>query len=198
MGKVIGLTGGIASGKSTVSKMLSELGAVVIDADLVARKIVEKGTPALDEIKNYFGEEYILADGQLDRKKLGALVFKDETALKKLNEITHPRIIQEIKKEINCHKKNAPDTVIIVDAALLIEMNMVSLVEEVWLVAIPVHLQLERLMKREGIAYREANIRVHAQMTLEEKKKYAHKIIDNSGGVETLRQRLVKMWREIE
>ncbi len=198
MGKIIGLTGGIASGKSTVSKILANLGALIIDADELGRRVVSKGSLALEEIKNYFGEEYLEEDGQLNRKKLGTLVFNNPKALEKLNEITHSKIIEEMKKEIIWHKKNAPNTVIIVDAALLIEMNLMKLVDEVWLVAIPYQLQLNRLMDREGLTKQEAENRITCQMSLEDKKKYAHKIIDNSTDIIELEERVKKLWREIE
>ncbi len=198
MNKVIGLTGGIASGKSTVSKILSDLGAVIIDGDIIARKIVTKGSPALDEIKNFFGEDYLNKRGELDRKKLGGLVFKDNEALKKLNEITHPKIIEEIKKEIISHKKNWPNTVIIVDAALLIEMKLTELVDEVWLVALPYEQQLKRLMERDQLTLAEAEKRVNSQMSLEEKKKFAHQTIDNSMDLEHLIKEVKVLWRNLD
>lgn len=170
MKKVIGLTGGIASGKSTVSSLLSELGAVIIDADDIARSIVGVGSTALEEIRAYFGEAYFLPNGELNRKKLGEYVFNHEEALDKLNEITHPRIVEKIKIEINWHKQNSVNPVIIVDAALLIEMGLVNLVNEVWLVAVPHDTQLKRLIEREDLTIEGAENRISSQMSLEEKK----------------------------
>lgn len=197
MKKVIGLTGGIASGKSTVSSLLIKLGAVVIDADHIARSIVKVGSPALLEIKDFFGEAYFLSNGELNRKKLGEYVFNHEDALNKLNEITHPRIIQEIKNEINCHKQKDTSPVIIVDAALLIEMKLVYLVDEVWLVAVPYDVQLKRLMERENLTMEGAKIRIASQMSLEEKKQFANRIIDNSGDIVDLEKQVKKMWQRI-
>lgn len=194
MKKVIGLTGGIASGKSTVSGLLKSLGAVIIDADEISREIVQVGKPALEEIKAYFGESYFHEDGTLNRKKLGDYVFRNGEALKKLNEITHPPIIEEIKKRINFHQKNSDAPAIIVDAALLIEMGMVSLVDEVWLVAVPQQVQLERLMEREKLGMGGAKNRIAAQLSLEEKRKFADQVIDNSGDVEDLNAQVLRIW----
>lgn len=197
MARLIGLTGGIASGKSTASNILRELGAHIIDADQIARKVVEKGKPALLEIREFFGDQVILENGELNRKKLGSIVFNDHSLLEKLNEITHPYIINEIINEINWYKKTYNNHVIILDAALLIEMNLTHLVEEVWLISLPEDMQIERLMKRESIGLDEARKRIMAQMSLEDKKQYAHRIIDNSKDVDYLRMQLEKIWREI-
>jgi len=195
MKKVIGLTGGIASGKSTVSSLLKSLGAAIIDADEISREIVQPGKPALEEIKAYFGEEYLFKDGTLNRKKLGDYVFRNGEALKQLNRITHPLIIEEIKRRINFHQKNNAAPAIIIDAALLIEMGMVPLVEEVWLVAVPQALQLERLMERENLEMGGAKNRIAAQLSLEEKRKFADRVIDNSGDVEDLEAQVLKIWQ---
>lgn len=202
MAYVIGLTGGIASGKTTSSNILRELGAIIVDADEIARRVVEKGRPALNEIKKYFGQEIILENGQLNRKKLGHIVFNDEEALKKLNEITHPHIIKKITDEINWHKKTSPNCVIILDAPLLIEQNLTYLVDEVWLVVVPEKIQLNRLIKRECrirecISAKEAQKRIDAQILLEHKKKYADRIIDNSGDLYTLRKQVEENWNKI-
>jgi len=197
MAHVIGLTGGIASGKSTASSILKELGAIIIDADEVARKIVEKGRPALDEVKQYFGEKIILEDGNLNRKKLGSIVFSNHDLLKKLNEITHPYIIKEIINEINWYKKTDNDHVIIVDAALLIEMKLTYLVDEVWLICIPKDMQLNRLIERENISIDDAKKRINAQMSLDHKKRYAHRIIDNSKDVDYLKIQLEENWSKV-
>ncbi len=197
MVRVIGLTGGIASGKSTASKMLMELGAFIIDADEVARKVVEKGQPALEEIKEFFGEEIILEDGSLNRKKLGNIVFNDESLLKKLNQITHPYINKEIIDVINWYKKTYNNRVIILDAALLIEMNLTDIVEEVWLISVPKDVQLARLVKRENISMADAEKRIAAQMSLEDKKQYAHRIIDNSKDLDYLKLQIEENWNRV-
>ncbi len=195
--RVIGLTGGIAGGKTTVSNILKGLGAIVIDADKIARNVVEKGRPALDEIEKHFGRAVLLENGELDRKKLGDIVFNDAKFLKKLNEITHPYIIKEIINEINWCKKTYNDRVIILDAALLVEQNLMHLVEEIWLVVTPEKIQLDRLLERDGINTEEAKKRIDAQMPLEYKKRYAHKIIDNSKDLAYLREQIETNWREV-
>ncbi len=197
MKTIVGLTGGIASGKSTVSQILTKLGAIVIDADKVARQIVERGCPALEEIRSCFGNEVLFADGGLNRKKLAQLVFNDASALKQLNEITHPHIIEEIKKEIYWHSHNSPDSVIIIDAALLIEMELTEMVDEVWLVALPLELQRKRLYEREAISPKDADKRIAAQMSLEEKLAFADYVIDNSGGLEELEGRVMELWQKL-
>ena len=191
---IIGLTGGIASGKSTVSNILSNLGAIVIDADKISRQIVEKGSPILMNIQSSFGEDILFDNGTLDRKKLARLVFNNSDLLKRLNEITHPHIIEEIKKEIYWHSLNSTSSVIIVDAALLIEMNLTGLVEEVWVVAVPLELQRERLHQRENLSVVEVDKRIGAQMSLEDKLAYADEVIDNSGDFEQLEIKVKELW----
>lgn len=197
MTRVIGLTGGIASGKTTVSNILKGLGAIVIDADKIAKNLVAKGGPALDEIEKYFGRAALFENGELDRKKLGNIVFNDAKLLKKLNEITHPYIIEEITNEINRYKKTYNDRVIILDAALLIEQNLMYLVEEIWLVVTPEEVQLGRLIERDGIDAGKAKKRIDAQMPLEYKKRYAHRIIDNSKDLAYLRAQIQANWDRV-
>ncbi|QUH21146.1 dephospho-CoA kinase [Alkaliphilus sp. B6464] len=197
MVRIIGLTGGIASGKSTVSSILRGLGAIIIDADELARKIVEQDRPALAEIERVFGKEVIFEDGNLNRKKLGTIVFNNQSLLKKLNEITHPYIIKEIIDVINWYKKTSTNRVIILDAALLIEMDLIYLVEEVWLVSVPKEVQINRLIQRENISADDAEKRIDAQMPLDEKKQYAHIIIDNSKDVDYLKEQVEQNWSRL-
>jgi dephospho-CoA kinase len=197
MRPIVGLTGGIASGKSTVSLILSRLGAIIIDADKISRAIVSKGSPALDEIKSIFGDEMLLENGELNRRKLAELVFNDEAALKRLNQITHPRIISEIEKEIYLNSLNFPDSVIIIDAALLIEMNMIQLVDEVWLVSVPLELQKHRLKRRDNLSSAEVERRIAAQMSREDKLRYADYVIDNTGKLEDLEEQVKLLWQKL-
>lgn len=197
MVRVIGLTGGIASGKSTVANILRELGAFIIDADRIAKKVVEKGKPALNKIEKYFGTEILFQNGELDRKKLGSIVFNDATLLERLNEITHPYIIKEIIDEINWYKRVYDSHVIILDAALLIEMELTYLVDEVWLVALPEEMQITRLIEREAISLDGARMRINAQMPLKYKKQYAHRIIDNSRDLAYLTTQVNEIWGKI-
>ncbi|QEK12327.1 dephospho-CoA kinase [Crassaminicella thermophila] len=196
--KVIGLTGGIASGKSTASNILKQFGIPVIDADIIAREIVELGKPALNEIKNTFGKAVINEDGSLNRKYLGKIVFSDKKQLEKLNAIMHKRIMEEIINRIDMYRKNSTYPVIIVDAALLIEMNMYKLVDEVWLVVADEKIQLSRLMERDKICIEDAIDRVKAQMSTGQKKKYADVIINNNLDIAYLKNQIEKQLNRLD
>ena len=195
---VIGLTGGIASGKSTVTALLKEKGAVIIDADKIAREIMSKGEPAWFEVLNYFGDE-ILNDGRsdIDRKKLAHIVFSDKAKLEVLNNITHPKIIEEIKRQVEEYKK-AGKKIIVIDAALLIETGLDKIADEVWVVAANEDIQLQRLMAREkDITKDEALKRIKSQMPLAEKLKFADRVIDNNSSIEETKNQVDKIWTKI-
>lgn len=195
--KVIGLTGGIASGKSTVSSYLKELGAIVIDADVVAREIVKKGQPALTEIVDCFGEEVLLSEGTLNRKYLGSIVFSDPQKLQVLNKITHKRIIENIEEKIEHYEHLDNIKAIFIDAALLIEMKMYFLTHEIWLVTISKEMQLRRLMLRDNLSFDEAMDRINSQMALERKKEVSDVIIDNSKDYDYLRQQVKDLYDSV-
>lgn len=192
--KIIGLTGGIASGKSTVSNMLKALGAHIVDADRIAREIVAPGSEALSEIVSVFGAGVLNTDGTLKRAELARIVFNDPEALKELNRITHPRIIEEIKARVR--QEAASDKILIIDAALLIELKMGTLVDETWLVCVRPETQIERLVQRESMTQADAEKILRAQLPLEEKMKAADVCIDNNGSVEALRDTIKKLWNE--
>ena len=194
---VIGLTGGIGSGKSTVAEMLHGKGARIIDADRLAREIVEPGQPALKEIVIEFGEEVVLADGSLDRKALGAKVFHNEAARKKLNEITHPYVINLTKELLEETEREGKHKVAVIDAPLLLEVGMQEMVDEVWLTALDEKIQLERVLQRDKLTPKEAKKRISSQMPLEEKKKYADRIIDTSGTIEETEAEINRLWQVI-
>ena len=185
MAKIIGLTGGIACGKSTVSSYIRKKGFPVIDADQIARKVVEPGSVGLAQIRETFGTIYIRPDGALNREMLGKKVFAEPEALKKLNSITGPLILEELKKELNT---TAP--VIFLDAALLLEEEQYrNLVDEVWVVSLKPETQLERLINRNGYGFRQAKNRIASQMSDGDRVKQADAVIDNNGTMEeTLRQ----------
>jgi dephospho-CoA kinase len=195
--KVIGLTGGIGSGKSTVSRILSGLGAKIIDADLVSREIMSKGQEAYNEIVGYFGENILDERGEIDRKRLGLIVFEDAQKLKKLNEITHPKIIEKIKAMIMEAKKENYK-VIVVDAALLIETGLYQMMDEIWMVVVDIETQIKRIMKRDGFSYEEALKRIRSQMPLEEKIKYADFIINNSKTLEKTEEQVKLLWSRFD
>ena len=188
--RIIGLTGGIAAGKSQVSRILSELGAIIIDADVIAREIVEKGTSTWEELRDEFGEEYFLADGSLNRKKLGKLVFSDKHALRKLNDITHPAIRNSIISRLDELKTQDYKGVVVVDAALLLEVGWDDLVDEVWVVDAPLEIRITRLMDRDGLSREEALNRINSQMTQEEKNEKADKIIKNESNMDNLEKQV--------
>lgn len=190
----IGLTGGIASGKSTVSKILKDLGATVVDVDLIARDVVVKSSRCLEQIVRYFGKEVLLEDGSLNRKKLRDIVFSDRDKLKVLNGITHPEIIARVIKQLEFLEREKRLDRAVVDAAILIEMGLHRHVDVVWLVRVDREVQIKRLMKRDNISRNEAEAIISAQMPLEKKEQYAHVIIDNSGTLEELEARVRKLW----
>ena len=194
--KVIGLTGGIGSGKSTVSRMLRGLGAKIIDADQVAREVVEKGKPALNEIAEEFGKETLLEDGTLDRKKLGSIIFSDKEKRFRLNEITHPKIVQEINKLIVKYRSENHCDLVVLDCALLFEMNLDDMVEESWLVSLDKDTQLKRIMSRDELSEEDALKRINAQMSLGEKAERATRVIDNSSVVNETHKQVLDLWNK--
>lgn len=181
---VIGLTGGIASGKSTVAKYLAEHGFVIVDADIASRKAVEKDSEGLQKIKTVFGEKVIQPDGTLDRKALGEIIFHDQTERQKLNAIVHPivRDIMEAEKQAGL----AEDKTVIMDIPLLFENKLEDTVDEVWVVYIPESLEVKRLMDRNRLSVDAAESRIASQISIEEKKQRADKVIDNSGTLQEL------------
>lgn len=190
---VIGLTGGIASGKSTISDMLRELGAAVIDADIVSRDVVSQGSNAYNRIIESFGKDILLADGEINRKQLGNIVFSDEEKLKLLNEITHPAIIENVNATIEALKKQQKE-VVVVDAAILIEMGLNKHVDCVWLVLANRETQLKRVMERDNLSSEDAWNRINAQMSNEERLKYADAVIDTTYPVENVRNKVKQLW----
>ncbi len=194
--KVVGLTGGIASGKSSVSKMLADLGVMVIDLDQIAREVVEPNKPAWQEIVEYFGEGFLLSDRTLDRTTLGERVFTNPEDREKLNEITHPRIIKELFKLIEKYRRERQELVI-VDAALLFETKMDEWLKPVIVVNANEEEQIKRLKDRDGYGREQTLKRIQAQMPLKDKVKLADYVIDNSGSLEDTRRQVEEIWRKI-
>ncbi|MCM3380491.1 dephospho-CoA kinase [Shouchella clausii] len=184
----IGLTGGIASGKSLVATYLEKQGIPVVDADKLARQVVEPGEPALAQIVATFGEHVLQDDGTLDRKQLGAIIFGDEQKRKQLNEIVHPAVRQLMKKQADLYEQRGY-TRVVLDIPLLYESNLFHMVNQVWLVYVDEATQLRRLIERDGLTETEAKQRIAAQMPLTAKKAQADVLIDNNGTKEnTYRQ----------
>lgn len=191
----IGLTGGIASGKSTVSNWLRDKGAPIIDADIVAREVVEPGTPGLKALATEFGNEILTSEGTLDRPKLGSIIFNDEAKRKRTNEILHGFIKQRID-ELAHNFASEGFKAVIYDIPLLIETNWYKEMDEVWLVAINEDVQTARLQERNGYTLEEAKARIASQMPLAEKKTYSHVVIDNNGTLADLAAQLEQLWQE--
>ncbi|MFZ5945412.1 MAG: dephospho-CoA kinase [Bacillota bacterium] len=194
---VVGLTGGIASGKSTVSNYLKKLGAVVIDADDLSRQAVMPGEKAWRGIKEYFGGQVLNSDGTLNRKRLAEIVFNNPQAREALNEIVHPEVINMTKESIARYKKEGKVPLVVVDAPLLIEAGMEKLADEVWVVDVQEELQIKRVMERDGLSREGILGRLKSQMPTKEKLKYAHRIIDNNNDLATTFSQVEKIWKEV-
>jgi dephospho-CoA kinase len=191
--RVLGLTGGIGSGKSMVAQMFARLGAVVIDADQLAREVVEPGQPALQEIAATFGPDVLLPDGRLDRPKLAGIIFADPVERAKLDAITHPRIRALMDEEIKL-RRSGPG-VLIVDIPLLYENGRTNTVESVIVVWVDPQTQLRRIRERDGLSADAARQRIAAQMPLDEKRARADHVIDNSGSREDTRRQVEAIYR---
>ena len=176
---IIGLTGTIGSGKSTVSARLANLGALVLDADTISREAVKKGADGLNKIAEVFGKEVIDANGELDRKALAGIVFSDESKRLILNGIIHPQVLKALKERTHGEKALNPDRMIVWDVPLLIEVGWVEYVDSVWLVTAPEQTRINRIMARDGCTIKQAQSRICAQMSEEEKARFSNEIIDN-------------------
>jgi dephospho-CoA kinase len=190
----VGLTGGVASGKSTVSAILAELGAVVIDADLVAREVVARGTAGLDAVVAEFGSSLLTSEGDLDRPAMGRLVFGDEGARKRLEAIVHPLVIERMAA---LEQAAGPDDVVVHDIPLLAEGGRADTFDAVVVVDAPRELQLERMLSQRGWTREDAEARIAAQATREQRRAVATHVIDNSGSLEELRARVEAVYDEL-
>ena len=193
----IGLTGGIASGKSTVAGMLQRKGALLLDADLIAREIVKPGEKAWQEIVDFLGPAILTLEGSIDRRRLGELVFSDAEIRERINKITHPRIVQELLAGAEKHKKENSGPALVLEIPLLIELNLQNAVDLVLLVYVSPEIQLARLQKRDRLSSSQAMNRLQAQMPLTEKKKFAHYIIENSGSREETAGQVALFWKRV-
>ncbi|EAE1347880.1 dephospho-CoA kinase [Listeria monocytogenes] len=183
MGKTIGLTGSVATGKSTVSNMIQQAGIPLVDADIAARKVVEPGTEGLKEIVAYFGEEILLADGTLNRAKLGEIIFKDKEKREKLNEITHPRV-KDYMLEARERFFRSGEELVFFDIPLLFESHLESLVDQIVVVWTTPETELKRLMERNNLTKEDALRRIESQMGIDEKARKADFVIDNNESLE--------------
>ncbi len=190
----VGLTGGVASGKSTVSAMLRELGAVVIDADALAREVVAKGTPGLAEVVAEFGEDLLTEDGELDRPAMGRLVFGDEAARRRLEAIVHPLVFEQI---VGLEESAPPGGVVVHDIPLLAENGRGGDFDAVVVVDAPPELQVERMVRDRGWTREEAESRMRAQASRQDRLAIATHVVENSGTREDLRGRVAEVFDEV-
>jgi len=191
--RVIGLTGGIGSGKSTVSQMMAERGAVVIDADRVGHEAYQPGTKTWQDLVAAFGNGIIAQDGAIDRRKLGAIVFGNPDELARLNRIVHPRMFEMMKERIERYREQGTK-VVVLDAAILFEANWTPLVEEVWVVVTDESAVIKRASARSGLPEEQIRSRLRAQMPVSEKVKKANVVIKNDGSLEDLRAKIQELW----
>jgi dephospho-CoA kinase len=194
---VAGLTGGIATGKSTVAAMFASAGAVVIDADRIAHEVVRPGTAAHADIVAHFGTGILLPDGAIDRKRLAAIVFGDPAEKHALERMVHPQVKREVAVQLDRIREAAPESVVIVDVPLLFEAGMDRGLTAVILVYAPEAVQLQRLIARDGLTEAAAQARLRAQMPIEAKKSLATIVIDNSGSLEGTRRQAMAAYRRL-
>jgi dephospho-CoA kinase len=193
----VGLTGGIACGKSTVARMLVEKGAILIDFDDLAHAVEEPGEPVWREVVRHFGEEILLPDRRIDRGKLGAIVFADREKREILNHLVHPAVFAEWRKRLGEIEKTGQDAIVLSDIPLLIEAGLESMVDVVLLVYLSPEEQIHRLTARNGFSREEAERRVAAQMPIEEKVIHADIVIYNEGSVEETSRAASGVWDEL-
>lgn len=194
---LVGLTGGVGTGKSTVSRMFRDLGCLIIDADLLAREVVEPGEPAYAKIVTEFGKQILDAEGQIDRKKLGTLVFGDPAKRRRLEGFTHPEIRQRQAAILAELMTEGFEGIAIFDAALLVEMGGAKNMDRLVVVYADPGTQLKRIMLRDDISEAEARQRLRSQMPLAEKVKQAHYVVDNSGSREETERRVREVYQAL-
>lgn len=190
----VGLTGGVASGKSTVSSILDELGAVVIDADLLAREVVQRGTPGLAAVAAEFGDQLLTSEGDLDRPAMARLIFGDDEARKRLEAIVHPLVFERI---VEIEGAAGPDDVVVHDIPLLAESGRAGTFDAVLVVDSPRELQVERMVGDRGWSREDAESRIAAQASREDRLAIATHVIDNAGTLDELRARVEQVWAEL-
>ncbi len=195
---LLGVTGGVASGKTTVARMIEKLGAPTIDFDLLSRIVVAPNKPAWEEILTCFGKQVLLADKSLDREKLSRIVFSNPAQRRKLEDIIHPRIFEEFARRVRHYTAREPHAIIQAVVPLLFEAHMQHLFDKILLVYIPPAMQAERLMRRDGISRELAANIINAQLPIESKKGDADFVIDNSGTLRETARQVRKVWGEIK
>lgn len=192
--KIIGVTGGIGSGKSAVARILRDLGAVVIDADSIARAVTAKGGKALEELTGYFGSRILDGNGDLNRKALADLVFKDPVKRHALEAITHKHIVSKILDGIENIKNSGKTEIVVIDVPIPLEHGFLDVVDEVWTVTAEKETRIGRVMERSGYTYEEAVDRINSQMKEEDYLKVADEVIRNDGSMDELEKSVVKLF----
>ncbi len=195
---VIGLTGGTGSGKSTVASILSRYGGKVIDADLIAREVVARGSKALEELVEYFGREILDEDRNLNRKKLAQMVFTDREKLQLLNNITHKYIVERMLEELEKLKSEGNARFIVIDAPIPVEHGFLDVADTVWVVAADPDQRIRRIMERSDLTYEEAVNRINSQISQEDYIKIAHEVIYNNGTFEQLEKETLCLLEKTE
>ncbi|MES9682181.1 dephospho-CoA kinase [Bacillus sp. AFS001701] len=196
MGKIFGLTGSIASGKSTVSNFLKELNVPIVDADVIAKEVVEIGQPAYKKIVEAFGSEVLLNSGEINRPFLGSIIFNNKEKRLQLNEIVHPEVRREMKEQADRYIKQG-EPLVILDIPLLYEGNSIELVEKVIVVTVSEENQLKRLMNRNGLSKEDALLRIASQIPVKEKAARADYVIDNNGDFEDTKRQVKDLLNKI-
>ncbi|HWN98709.1 MAG TPA: dephospho-CoA kinase [Blastocatellia bacterium] len=193
----VGLTGSIAVGKSFVLSVLRDLGCVTFDADTIAHSVMEPGRPAYEDIVSEFGSDVLAQDGSIDRAKLGEIVFAQEARRKRLNEIVHPRVIEEQDRLLRDIEKTNPEGIAVIDAALIIESGGYRRLDRLIVAFCDREIQIERLMRRNRITREDADRRIAAQMSSDEKRRYADYEIDTSGTFDHTRERVIEVFKQL-
>ena len=195
--KVIGLTGGIGSGKSTIAQFLAELGAVILNADEIGHEAFKPDTEAWHEVVATFGRQILTTSGEIDRKKLGEIVFSQPEALSQLNRIMHPKMHDMMKSQIEDYRRQGVD-VVVLEAAVLIEANWTSLVDEVWVTVASEAMVLERLKKQRGLDEGQTLARIRSQISSEERARHTDVVINNDGDLEEMRAKVKELWARLQ
>ena len=198
MGQTFGLTGGVASGKSTVARMFEELGAKIIDADKIGHELLRAPLPTYREIVTCFGKEILDTSAEIDRRRLGAMVFADLEKLRQLNAILHPRIIERVDALAAQYHAQDPRAVVFVDAALIYEAGISGRFSKILVAWCRPEQQIERLMRKSGASKQDAEQRIRAQMSVEEKRQRADYVIDCSGSKEDTRRQVAALYPELQ
>ena len=195
--RVIGLTGGIGSGKSTVSAMLADLGARVVDADKIGHFVYRPGSEGFRAVVDAFGAGIVAADGTIDRARLGAIVFADADARARLNAIVHPLIGAELAARISAARDDGYDGPVVVEAAILIEAGWRAIVDQLWVVSVRRETAIERVVASRGVSRADVERRLDAQLSDAERRHQADVVIENDGGVDALRAQVEAAWRSV-